>query len=147
VHPRLYVALSEIVHLAWRSPFHSNSLALMPCVGGWVFAVVQDKSVKRFMVRNMVETAAHRDLKDASVYESTCSLRRGVFVFALCFVGESDCLQRVWGCCLRRGRVGFPIPHPKRQSTCVCMSPCCPRIVVVVGEPDERSVPTPFRHP
>jgi ribosomal protein S26 len=36
--------------------------------------VVQDKSVKRFMVRNMVETAAHRDLKDASVYESTCGV-------------------------------------------------------------------------
>jgi hypothetical protein len=31
--------------------------------------LVQDKSIKRFIVRNMVETAAHRDLKDASVYE------------------------------------------------------------------------------
>ena len=33
------------------------------------YSLVQDKSIKRFIVRNMVETAAHRDLKDASVYE------------------------------------------------------------------------------
>jgi ribosomal protein S26 len=32
-------------------------------------SLVQDKAIKRFIVRNMVETAAHRDLKDASVYE------------------------------------------------------------------------------
>ena len=31
--------------------------------------VPKDKSIKRFIVRNMVETAAHRDLKDASIYE------------------------------------------------------------------------------
>mmetsp|Transcript_10115 Transcript_10115/g.11526 ORF Transcript_10115/g.11526 Transcript_10115/m.11526 type:complete len:140 (+) Transcript_10115:69-488(+) len=29
----------------------------------------KDKAVKRFMVRNMIETAAQRDLADASVYE------------------------------------------------------------------------------
>ena len=32
--------------------------------------VPKDKAVKRFMARNMIETAAHRDLKDASVYET-----------------------------------------------------------------------------
>jgi small subunit ribosomal protein S26e len=31
--------------------------------------VPKDKAVKRFMVKNMIETAAQRDLKEASVYE------------------------------------------------------------------------------
>ena len=30
---------------------------------------VQDKAIKRIVVRNMIETAAQRDLKDASVYD------------------------------------------------------------------------------
>jgi len=33
-----------------------------------VFNDQQDKAVRRFTVRNMVETAAIRDLSDASVY-------------------------------------------------------------------------------
>jgi ribosomal protein S26 len=37
------------------SPIHLNTL--------------QDKAVKRFIVKNMIENAAQRDLKEASVYE------------------------------------------------------------------------------
>jgi ribosomal protein S26 len=36
-----------------------------------VYSLIQDKAVRRFTVRNMVETAAIRDLSDASVYPGT----------------------------------------------------------------------------
>lgn len=38
--------------------------------GTWMRNHVQDKAVKRFLVRNMVESAAVRDLKEQSAYES-----------------------------------------------------------------------------
>jgi len=37
----------------------SNCMRLVP----------KDKAIKRYLIRNMIETAAQRDLKDASIYE------------------------------------------------------------------------------
>jgi len=35
-------------------------------------AIPKDKAVKRFIVRNIVETSALRDMKEASCIEGTC---------------------------------------------------------------------------
>jgi ribosomal protein S26 len=88
---------------------------------------VQDKAVKRFMVRNMVETAAIRDLQDASAIEGLCSWSR--------VVGEISLMSR----CLSTTRSDYRLPkfYIKMQ---YCISCAVHAHIVRVRSADARKI-------
>ena len=55
-------------------------------------AVPKDKAIKRFTVRNMVESAAVRDISEASVYSGAVPTFLGLFVFST---------EYIWACRIR----------------------------------------------
>jgi ribosomal protein S26 len=69
-------------------------------------AVPKDKAIKRFTVRNMVESAAVRDISEASVYS-------GAVLFFLSFVVLTEC---VWACRIRHSET----LHQNRVLCIVC---------------------------